>query len=148
MIARLAALLAVAAGAIIAAQPVPASAPAASSSATPVTASSNSEADRLPPPDVKPVVRAGVRYAQATDGHAVGASQARGVLVATDAASGKQLWGLVVYPNPIDPKLEADVQWIFFHSMAFDPDGRLRIRDEAGKTWLVDVRRHVSTPAP
>lgn len=54
---------------------------------------------------------------------------------------------LVVYPNPIDPTLEEDVQWIFFRTMAFDPGGRLRIVDESGRTWRVDVARRLSEPA-
>lgn len=105
-----------------------------------------SSSDRMPPPEVPAVEREGVRYAQATDGHSVGADQVGGVLVATDIASGKQLWTLAVYANPIDRKQEADTQWIFFRSMAFDPDGRLRIVNEARKTFLVDVKdRSVST---
>jgi len=32
--------------------------------------------------------------------------------------------------------------------MAFDPDGRLRIVNEAGKAFLVDVKSHTATPAP
>lgn len=99
-----------------------------------------SSADRLPPPDVPPVVRDGVRYAQAEDGRDVGLSQVGGVLVASAADTGKQLWTLAVYGNAIDPMLEADAQWLYFSSMAFDPDGRLRIVNEAGDTYLVDVR--------
>jgi hypothetical protein len=73
-----------------------------------------SSADRAPPPEVPPVERDGVRYEQAEDGRDVGVDQAGGVLVATEAGSGKRLWTLAVYGNPIDPKLEADVQWIYF----------------------------------
>lgn len=50
--------------------------------------------------------------------------------------------------NPIDPKLETDVQWAYFTSMAFDPDGSLRITNEAGKTFLVDVKARKATPLP
>jgi hypothetical protein len=103
--------------------------------------------DRLPPPKVPPVEHEGVRYAQAKDGRDVGADQVGGVLVATDIASGKRLWTLPVYGNPIDAKLEADVQWVFFTAMAFDPDGRLRITNESGKTFLVDVKTRTVTPA-
>lgn len=105
-------------------------------------------ADRLPPPDVPPVLRDGVIYTQADDGRNAGLAQARGVLLASDAASGKLLWALAVYPDDVDPKQEADVQWVFFRSMAFDPDGRLRIVNEAGKTFLVDVKRRTVSPAP
>jgi len=103
--------------------------------------------DRLPPPDVPPVEQGGVRYAQAEDGRDVGAAQVGGVLVATHIASGKRLWTLPVYENAIDKKMEADAQWLFFTVMRFDPDGRLRITNEAGKTFLVDVKARSVTPA-
>jgi hypothetical protein len=76
------------------------------------------------------------------------ALQVGGVLVATDVASGKRLWSLAVYGNPVDPKLEADGQWGHFTSMAFDPGGRLRITNEEGKTFLVDVKARKATPVP
>jgi hypothetical protein len=53
--------------------------------------------DRLPPPEVVPVERDGVRYGQAENGRDVGMDQVGGVLVATDVASGKRLWSLAVY---------------------------------------------------
>jgi hypothetical protein len=111
-------------------------------------ATSGPNADRLPPPAVPPVVRDGVRYAQAPDGRAAGVPQVGGVLVASDAATGKRLWALAVYHAGIDPKMEADAQWVFFRSMAFDGDGRLRIVDEAGRAFLVDVQQHTVSPAP
>lgn len=107
-----------------------------------------SSEDRLPPPEVPPVEGDGVRYAQAEDGRDVGVNQVGGVLVATDVASGKRLWTLAVYGNAVDPKLEADAQWVFFTSMAFDPDGRLRITGEDGKSFLVDLKARKATPAP
>jgi hypothetical protein len=105
-----------------------------------------SSADRLPPPEVPPVERDGVRYAQAADGHAVGAKQVGGVLVATDIATGKQLWTLAVYGNPVDAKLEADVQWVFFSAMTFGADGHLHIVNEAGKKFVVDVKARSVAP--
>jgi hypothetical protein len=106
-----------------------------------------SSADRLPPPEVPPVVRDGVQYAQASDGHEVGLDQVGGVLVASEADTGKRLWTLAVYGNPLDPTQEADAQWVFFTSMAFDPDGRLRIVNEAGHAFVVDVKKRQSAPA-
>jgi hypothetical protein len=104
-------------------------------------------ADRLPPPEVPPVERNGVRYLQAPDGRKAGQDQEHGVLVAVDPASGKQLWSLVVYPNVPRPDLEEDAQWIFFSAMSFDADGRLRIENEAGKIFLVDVNTRTVTAA-
>lgn len=105
-----------------------------------------SSADRLPPPVVPAVERDGVRYSQAEDGHDVGLDQVGGVLVATDIRSGKQLWALAVYKSPIDPDLEADVQWVFFTSMVFDSQGHLRIKNELGETFQVDVKIRKVTP--
>lgn len=104
-------------------------------------------ADRLPPPEVPPVERDGVRYAQAEDGRTVGHKQVSGVLVASAAGSGKQLWTLVVYTSEGDARQEADAQWVYFKSMAFEPDGRLRIVNEAGQAFLVDVQHHTVSPA-
>ncbi len=104
------------------------------------------QADREAPPPVPPVVHNGVRYAQAEDGRAHGFTQVGGVLLATAADTGRQLWVLQVYPNPVDPAKEADAQWIFFRSMALDAGGRLRIVDEAGRVHLVDPGRRTVTP--
>lgn len=95
-----------------------------------------------------PVESRGVRYAQAADGREYGADTADGVLIASDAKTGRRLWQLTVYRTKIDPALELDVQWRFFESMAFDAQGRLRITNEAGQTVLVDVETRAVTPAP
>lgn len=125
----------------------PSSAPAAdgaAAAAQPIAPAG--QADRVAPPVVPPVVRDGVRYAQAEDGRALGHDQVGGVLVATAADGGQRLWTLVVYDNRTQPDREADVQWRFFKSMAFDADGRLRIVNEASKTFLVDVKTRTVTP--
>ena len=88
-----------------------------------------------------PVYHDGVAYSQDDNGPG-------GLLVASDEDSGKQLWTLKVYNVDIDKAQEADVQWVFFRSMAFDPDGRLRIVNEAGKAFLVDVKSRAVAPAP
>lgn len=129
---------------------VPASAASAAASTSAALTSSGS-ADRLPPPEVPPVERNGVRYAQAEDGRAVGAAQVGGVLVASSVGSGQRLWTLVVYANPVEAghaaAPEADVQWVFFKSMTFDPDGRLRIVNEANQAFVVDVVKRTVVPA-
>jgi hypothetical protein len=137
--------------------PSPAAAASAAAPALPVAASPaasepaamaiSSSADRVAPPVVPPVIRDGVRYAQAEDGRSVGMNQVGGVLVASEVPSRKRLWTLAVYSNEIDPQKEADAQWVFFKSMAFDPDGRLRIVNEAGNAFLVDVKTQKVAPA-
>jgi len=102
-------------------------------------------ADRGPPPEVPPIVRDGLRYAQGDNERDPGLPQSSGMLVVSDDFSGKRLWTLAVYPE--DARRASGGRAVFFKSMAFDPDGRLRIVDEDDKAFLVDVRRHASTPA-
>jgi hypothetical protein len=119
--------------------PAQAEAPEAASAPLPAA-----HVDRGPPPQVPAIVRDGVRYAQGEDGRDPGLPQASGMLVVSDDFSGKRLWTLAVYP---EAALRApDARWVFFKSMAFDPDGRLRIVDEDDRAFLVDARRRTSTP--
>ena len=121
---------------------------AASEAAPASAAASMPQADRGPPPEVPPIVRDGVRYAQGEDGRDVGLPQASGVLVVSDDFSGKRLWTLAVYSEGADAKKTPDARWVFFKRMAFDPDGRLRVVNEADQVFLVDVKRRSSTPVP
>lgn len=106
----------------------------------------SSTEDRLGPPDVPPVTREGVTYAQADDGRDMGHDQAGGVLVASDGATGKPLWTVAVYAVPFDPALEQDAQWVYFTELDFASDGRLRIVNEEGHVFFVDVTtREVTT---
>jgi outer membrane protein assembly factor BamB len=91
-----------------------------------------SSADRLAPPDVPPIYHGGVIYSQDEDGPG-------GLLLASDEDTGKPLWTLRIYDVDIDESYEADAQWVFFAAMTLDADGRLRIVNVAGKTFLVDV---------
>lgn len=50
-----------------------------------------------------------------------------------------------VYDNRRKPGLEGDVQDVFFSSMSVDADGRLRIVNERGDTFLVDVTTRTVT---
>jgi hypothetical protein len=112
-----------------------------------VTASASApRADRGLPPEVPAIVRDGVRYAQGEDGRDPGLPQASGMLVVSDDFSGKRLWTLAIYTEGADARKTADARWVFFKSMAFDPDGRLRIVNEDDKAFLVDVQRHTATP--
>lgn len=123
---------------------------AASEAAAPAPAMvlRSGQADRIAPPVVPPVERDGIRYAQADDGRSLGWKQVGGVLVATEVATGKPLWSLPVYTREVDPKLEADVQWVFFKSMAFAPSGELLIENESGQRYLVNVQQKTVSPAP
>lgn len=100
-------------------------------------------ASRLPPPDVAPVTIGGVRYAQAA-GKVATDGQVGGILAAYDPG-GTLLWTLKVYDNVRRADLEGDVQDVFFRSMTAEPDGRLRIVNESGKAFLVDVTTRAVT---
>ncbi len=103
-------------------------------------------ASRLPPPDVAAVTLGGLRYAQVA-GKVSTEGQVGGILAAYDAG-GTLLWTLKVYDNVRRDDLEGDVQDVFFRSMTAEPDGQLRIVNEAGKAFLVDVKtRHVTEVA-
>lgn len=103
-------------------------------------------ASRLPPAKVDPVTVDGIRYAQRPGKESVD-GQVGGLLSAYDA-TGKLLWTLKVYENPRSPDLEGDVQDVYFSAMDLDPDGRLRIVNENGDTFLVDVKTRVVTALP
>ena len=100
--------------------------------------------DRLPPPDVPPVVRDGIRYEPVMGDP----PQVGGLIAACDAASGRHLWTLAVFDNIRQPGLEGDVQDVFVSALRFDADGVLHVTDEHGRHWLVDVAARTSAPAP
>lgn len=93
---------------------------------------------RIPAPIVPPVVHEGVRYAQITNGLIAGFDQMGGYLAAYAESGSEPLWTLRVYDNRRDPEREGDVQDVFFRSMTLREDGRLRIENERGATFLVD----------
>jgi hypothetical protein len=68
-------------------------------------------AERTAPPVIAPITHEGVRYSVPND------NGVQAYVVATDAASGKQLWQKVIFRNPIKPDLEQDVQWVFIKQM-------------------------------
>lgn len=102
------------------------------------------EADRPAPPEVEPVVRDGVRYERLIGND----PQVGGLIAACDVASGQRLWTLAVFDNVRDPAFEGDAQDVFVREMQFDTDGRLRIVDEHGRRWIVDVKTRTSSAAP
>jgi hypothetical protein len=109
---------------------------------TPVTGSF----DRNPPPAVPAIVRDGKRYAQRLGSHDADAGQAGGLLDIIDDATGAVEATIKVYDNKRDPKIEGDVQDIFFAAMAFDDAGRLIVTDEVGRRFAVDVKARTSAP--
>ena len=103
------------------------------------------EADRQAPPEVKPVLRDGVRYETLVGG--AHDAQVGGLIAAFDAATGQRLWTLAVFDNKRDPAFEGDTQDVFVREMHFGADGRLQVVDELGRHWVVDVKTRTATPA-
>jgi hypothetical protein len=103
-------------------------------------------ASRVPPPKVEPVIIDNIRYAQRPGRESVD-GQVGGLLSAYDSA-GKLLWTLKVYDNVRRPDLEGDVQDVYFSSMTLEPDGRLRIVNEDGDAFLVDVKSRAVSMLP
>jgi len=99
-------------------------------------------AKRRAPPEVPAVTLDGIRYEQAVLARdEAGGGQRTGWLAAVQGASGERLWRVRVYELKVDPRLEGDVQDVFFATMSASPDGReLLIANERGDRFAVDVR--------
>jgi hypothetical protein len=104
-------------------------------------------ASRLPPPIVAPVVIDGITYRQVMGSSDPAVGQFGGWLGAF-AADGAPLWTMKVYDNRRDPDLEGDVQDVYFQSMQREADGHLRIENEAGDQFQVDVHSRTSVALP
>ena len=105
-------------------------------------------AKRIAPASVEPVVYEGIRYVAPND------EGRRGYIEAWDVKTNKKLWELTIFTNRIDPKLEADVQWVFINKLRIR-DEMVMVTSERGATYQVDLRTKgitqwssTSSPAP
>ncbi len=95
---------------------------------------------RAAPAQVPPVIIDGVRYSQVLSGRKLGLDGNAGWLMASDAKSGERLWTARIYEVTIDPADEADVQEVYFKTMARVPGKKLlAIRDERGRGYEIDL---------
>ena len=99
-----------------------------------ISVSTAMEAKIAPPKPVPPVESNGVRYSADRDG-------ADQYVVATDTATGKQLWRVKVFHTPIKPWIEEDVQWVFITDLKLVKTS-LFIRDGKERCYAVDVKTH------
>jgi hypothetical protein len=92
---------------------------------------------RLPPNPVSPVVHNGVQSSSHGDGKV-------GSVVATDIATGKQLWAIQVFRiHTHFWKGEEDNQWVFISDLKLVQND-LVIKDEKSRCYRLDtVTRHV-----
>lgn len=100
----------------------------------------SSYAKRSGPAEVPPVVVGGVRFEAPHFDNPCG--QTGGCVVASDAATGTQLWWVKVYTTVYDPSLEKDVQDVFITSLSTSA-ASLQATDEKGRTFTIDARSRV-----
>jgi hypothetical protein len=94
----------------------------------------------MPPKPVVPVEANGVRYSADRDGQDQYA-------VATDIATGKQMWKVKVFHTPIRFWIEEDVQWVFITDLRL-MDNTLFVRDGKARCYAVDVKTQRVRKAP
>ncbi len=92
-------------------------------------------------PHPTPVTIGGVRYQAIAWGKARGLGQNGGYLAAVDEATGRELWLLKVYDVTYDGEREDDVQDVFIKEIAREGAGLLRVTNERGGSFRVDVER-------
>jgi hypothetical protein len=97
--------------------------------ATLVLATVAAVAKIAPPKPVAPVESNGVRYSADRDGRDQYA-------VATDIATGKQLWKVKVFRTHIKFWIEEDVQWVFITDLKL-MDNSLFVRDDKARCYAL-----------
>jgi hypothetical protein len=95
-------------------------------------------AKRIASAKVEPVIYEGVRYVAPND------DGRRAYIEAWDVQTNKKLWDLTVFTNPIDPKLEEDVQWFFIDKLSIH-NNTLIVKSERGTTYQIDLRTKAIT---
>ena len=95
-------------------------------------------AKRIAPARVEPVIHAGIRYVAPND------DGQRAYIEAWDLQTNKKLWDLTVFTNPIDPRLEKDVQWIFISKLS-TREGTLFATSERGNTYQINLKTKTLT---
>jgi hypothetical protein len=101
------------------------------------------EKERSELPEPAPVLTRGLRIEALPWGKARGLGQNGGYIAAYDASSGAEQWLLKVYDISYDNEREEDKQDLFIEELTLDSHGRLRVVDERGELYLVDLDRHV-----
>jgi hypothetical protein len=91
------------------------------------------------PDPVAPVTIGGVRYEVPHFAGEVEGTQNGGYITAKDVSSGQRLWTLKVYETLYDPRREQDVQDVFITELTDLGDGSMRVDDEEGRSYIVDL---------
>lgn len=90
-------------------------------------------AKRIPAPVIEPIVHEGIRYTVPNDKGTVG------YVVASDVATGKQVWKKTIFRKCLCPCLEHDVQWVYMKEMRLDGQ-RLLLVAERDKVYSLDLK--------
>ncbi len=98
-----------------------------------------SEKERSEIPEPAAVVSGGPRIEGLPWGRARGLGQNGGYIAAYDAVDGSERWVLKVYDVTYDGEPEDDKQDRFIEDMALRGNGLLRITDERGAVYRVDL---------
>jgi hypothetical protein len=101
--------------------------------------------ERSEVPEPAPVTVKGVRYEALPWGKARGLGQNGGYIAAYDDG-GRELWVLKVYDVRYDGEREDDKQDLFISDIAADGESALRITDERGGEYRVDLSNRAVTP--
>ena len=88
----------------------------------------------LLPKPVTPVVAEGVKYS--ADGDGIDA-----YVVATDTATGKEIWKVRVFHTYIKPRTEQDVQFVYITRLTL-ANKALLVRDERARCYEIGLRKH------
>jgi hypothetical protein len=101
------------------------------------------EKERSELPEPAPVFTRGLRIEALPWGKMRGLGQNGGYIAAYDTSSGTEQWLLKVYEIFYDDQREEDKQDLFIEDLTLTAQGRLRVVDERGEVYLVDLDRRI-----
>ena len=103
--------------------------------------SNRPQKERSEVPEPAAVVSGGVRIEALPWGKARGLDQNGGYIAAYDPATDNEVWILKVYEVAYDGRRESDKQDLFIEDLALEPSGLLRVSDERGGVYRVDLQQ-------
>ena len=95
------------------------------------------EAKRIPPKKVEPVIHKRIKYTAPNKYKQIGNAQI-GYVEAWDLERGEKLWEKNIYYVSIKPIMEADVQWIFITELSIE-DGNLVVTNEHDEKYILNL---------
>lgn len=102
--------------------------------------------ERASVPEPSGVVAGDLRIEALPWGKMRGLEQNGGYIAAYRLADEEEAWIMRVYDVRYDGEMEQDKQDRFIEELALDAAGRLRVTDELGEVYVVDLQRRVVLP--